>query len=458
MKTFLVSFLISFVAVLAATPFLILGGKRFGFVDGSSRRKIHQGAIPRIGGVGIAAGTVLPVTLLYLYRNDISDLFFSDWRNSVVVIAGSFAISLLGFTDDVKGVRARYKFLFQILLAGIAWYLGFEITALSTPFGVIDFGFLSLPITVLWIVGVINAFNLIDGLDGLSSGIAFFVSLTLLILALHNNQGFVALISASMAGAVVGFLVYNFNPAKIFMGDSGSMFIGYILAILSLKGASKGSTIVSLLIPIMAMGLPILDTSLAFVRRFLRSQPIFLADRQHIHHILLSKGFNQRKVVLILYGVSLSFMVLALLSIFLKDKELFLIMMVFTVIIVVLITKLGYMEMFYGRYVKRRERKDVEGLLEKIFIEEMSPRSVEQFSKIIYRLPVKGFSLIREDGKALASEGDTSTINFLDIKAKDELYMRLYWNGVVPTINSREAVMLKIVAKAMAARVVEQVG
>ena len=450
MKTFLASFLISFVSVASITPLLIMAGRRFGFVDGSSRRKIHNGVIPRIGGVGITLGTILPLLLLYIYKNDVSDLFFSDWRNPVVMLGGSVAVTLLGFVDDVNGVRARYKFLTQIFLAAAAWWFGFEISALSTPFGVLYFGVFSLPVTVLWIVGVINAFNLIDGLDGLSSGIAFFVSLTIFILALHNDQGFVALISASMAGAVVGFLVYNFNPAKIFMGDSGSMFIGYVLAILSLKGASKGSTILSLLIPIMAMGLPILDTSLAFVRRFLRNQPIFLADRQHIHHILLSKGLNQRKVVLMLYGVSLSFMVLALLSIYLKDKELFLIMMVFTVIIGVLITKLGYMEMFYSRYVKRREHKDVEGVLESLFISHISPKSLDSFNDLLFMLPIRGFSLIEENGEVVVKRGELTAVHFLDIKAGENLFMRLYWEGVVPTINSRESLMLSIIAKSMA--------
>ncbi len=448
MKTFLSSFLISFSYLIFITPLLIYAGKKFGLVAEANRRNIHKGSIPRIGGIGIATGTLFPLLCLYIYNNAISQVFFSDIANSIVIIGCGLAISLLGFIDDIRGVRARYKFVFQILMAIVAWYFGFGIGAIITPWGVLEFGLLSLPITVLWIVGVINAFNLIDGLDGLSSGIAFFVSITLLILSIYNGKPFVALISAAMAGAVVGFLFYNFNPAKIFMGDSGSMFLGFILGVLSLKGASKGSAIVSLLIPIMAMGLPILDTSLAFVRRFMRNQPIFLADRQHIHHILLSKGLNQRKVVFILYGISLLFTLLALGSIFVKDKELFLMMLVFGVIVIVIITKLGYMDLFYGKYILKRE-KTMEEMLEKVLVERIASMPLKDMEDLIYSLPIKGFSIIEEKGAEIFLSGEKDKINSLDIAAEKECFLRLYWIEAVPTINSREAVMLKIIAKAI---------
>lgn len=448
MKTYLIAFISSFLYLLAVTPFLIYIGKKYGFVDKANRRSVHKGLIPRIGGIGIATGTVLPLIMLSFYDNDPSAMFFSTAFNPIVVIGGGLAISIFGLVDDIKGIPARYKFLFQIMLATMAYYLGFAMESVQSPFGMIYFGWLSLPITILWIVGIINAFNLIDGLDGLSSGIAFFVTITLFILALHNNVLFVALLSACLAGAVVGFLVYNFNPAKIFMGDAGSMFIGFILAVLSLKGASKGSAIVSLLIPIMAMGVPILDTTLAFVRRFLRNQPIFLADRQHIHHILLSKGFNQRKVVMILYGISMSFTLLALFSIFLKDKEVFLILLVFSIIIVVIITKLGYMDIIYGKY-KSKKADSIESLLETVIVNKISTIPLAEMESLIFSLPINGFTVLKADGQILFESGKPEPTNFLDIVASKDHFLRFHWNGTVPAINAKEAQMFTIIAKSL---------
>lgn len=448
MKTYLTAFLISFAFLVVVTPILIHYGRKWGLVDITNRRTIHRGRIPRIGGVGISVGTLFPLVLLYFYHNSVSQVFFSTLHNPLVIIGGGILISALGLLDDIQGVPARWKFLFQIGLAVAAYYLGFDIEQISLPGGVIHFGWFSLPITVLWVVGIINAFNLIDGMDGLSSGIAFFVSITILILALHNNIPFVALISAALAGAVVGFLVYNFNPAKIFMGDSGSMFIGFILAVLSLKGASKHSTLISVLVPIVAMGVPILDTTLAFVRRFLRHQPVFMADRQHIHHILLSRGWNQRRVVITLYGITVLFTALALFSIFLKDREAFLIILVFSVVVVVLITKLGYLDMLLSKHRTGRENR-TEDMLERMLVQRLSHLPLRDMEELIFSLPIQGFSFITGEGKQLFESGDKDPVNFLDIPADGEHFLRLYWKGVVPTINSRESLMFTIIAKSL---------
>ncbi len=447
MKTYLISFILSFMALVIITPILIYFGRKYGIVDKSNRRKIHRGAIPRIGGLGIAIGTLLPVVLLYYHRNDISRVFFSEISNSIVVIGCGLGISLLGFLDDAKGVPAKYKFVFQIIIASVAWYFGFRISGLQLTFTSFDFGAFSYPITILWIVGIINAFNLIDGMDGLSSGVAFFVSITLMVLAIYNGVLFVALISASMAGAVAGFLIYNFNPAKIFMGDSGSMFIGFILAILSIKGGSKHQTLVSLFVPIIAMGLPILDTTLAFTRRFIRKQPIFLADRQHIHHVLLSKGWNQKKVVMVLYSISLGFTLLAMLLMMLKDLEVFLILVVFAIIIIVMITKLGYAEMFYGKYFLRKHEERIENYLEPFFVDNISSNPLEKIEEILFKMPIKGYSFINNEGKVVKNKGQTDPVNFLDIMTYDGYCLRIFWTKVVPSLNSRESVMFGLISK-----------
>jgi UDP-GlcNAc:undecaprenyl-phosphate/decaprenyl-phosphate GlcNAc-1-phosphate transferase len=180
MRTYLTSFIVSFLFVLVVTPLLIRIGIKHGFVDKVDQRKIHQGVIPRIGGIGISVGTLFPLFLLYFYNNFVSRALFGSIENVVVIIFGGLSISIMGLFDDIKGLPAKFKFLFQIALAIIAIYCGFSINAMSTPWGVIQLGWAGHVITVLWIVGIINAFNLIDGMDGLSSGVSF--------LCLHNNN------------------------------------------------------------------------------------------------------------------------------------------------------------------------------------------------------------------------------------------------------------------------------
>lgn len=447
MKTFLAGFIVSFIAVVAITPFLIKVGKKYNLIDESNRRKVHRGAIPRIGGIGITIGTLLPIVALSFVANDPSQLFFDGPENAIVVIGGGLAIAIMGLVDDIWGLPAKIKLLFQFLIAGAAYYFGFSMIVLNTPFGPLDLGLFSAPATILWIVGIINAFNLIDGLDGLSSGIAFFVSITLFIMSIYHIQLFPAIISSCLAGAVAGFLIYNFNPAKIFMGDSGSMFIGYILAIISLRGASKGGTLVSILIPLMAMGLPILDTVMAFVRRIVRNQSIFLADKQHIHHLLLLKGWTQRKVVTVLYGVSLLFAMLAMLTIFMHDMERFLIFMVFIIVVVIFISKLGYMEMIQSRY-RLRKHNPLENELVKFFADKFALFTNEDISKSLISFDkIEGVTMIAAKGDQCFTYGKTTSPEFLDVEAENEVYLRLYWNGVIPAITSKESAMFEIIAK-----------
>jgi UDP-GlcNAc:undecaprenyl-phosphate GlcNAc-1-phosphate transferase len=445
MRTYLTSFIVSFLFVLVTTPFLIKIGIKHGFVDKVDQRKIHQGVVPRIGGIGIAIGTLFPLFLLYFYNNFVSQTLFGSIENVVVIVFGGLSISILGLFDDIKGLPAKFKFLFQIALAVIAIYCGFSINAMSTPWGVVQLGWVGHFITVLWIVGIINAFNLIDGMDGLSSGVSFFACITIMSLSIVNGYMFVALVSAALAGAVVGFLVYNFNPAKIFMGDAGSMFIGYILAVLSLKNQSKGHTIVSMLVPIIAMGLPILDTTLAFLRRFLRNQSIFSADKQHIHHILLSKGLNQRKVVFMLYGISVVFTALAMLLIFQKDVEAFLVIVVFSIVVFVIVSKLGYTEMFYSRFKTRKEDR-LENHLENYLVEKIT---IQNYNEMFDVLPISGFEILDCEGKRIALEGTSGGVHFFDIAAEKNKIVRLYWVSSVPTINHREAAMLLVLAKSI---------
>ena len=444
----LTSFIISFIFVCIFTPPLIRFGKKYGFVDQVNQRKIHRGAIPRIGGIAISIGTMLPVLHLFIVFKLRHIVDIETTNNMILYFGGGLAISFLGLIDDIKGVNAKIKFLFQAVIAIVATQHGALIQSFPMPWGRIELGIFGYVITVFWIIAIINAFNLIDGMDGLSSGITLFSSLTIAILAIVNGYMAVALVALALGGAVTGFLIYNFNPAKIFMGDSGSMFIGYILAVISLRSQSKTHAIVSILVPIIAMGLPILDTTLAFLRRILRHQSIFMADKQHMHHILLSLGFNQRKTVLILYSISILFTILSMVMIFNENVLSFLTVLVFAIIIFVIIKKLGYVEMIYGRFRVKKENS-LEKHLENIFIDRIDFSEGENLFK---ELPIKGFDILDVKGENLFSSGEKDKINFFDISARRSRIVRLYWTENVPILGSRESAMLILMAKILVAK------
>lgn len=278
-------------------------------------RKIHNGSVPRLGGVGIYLAFYLPFLGFLFYQNRISNFLFSDIRQFLGLLFCSTIILALGIYDDIKGANAAKKLTVQTIAAIILFLFGFEIQKLSNPFGdPIYLGWLSLPITVFWLVGLSNAFNLIDGIDGLASGVAFFATSALLVVALFLGNILPSLFTAALAGATLGFLRYNFNPARIFMGDSGSLFLGFTIAAISIHGSAKAHAAVAILIPIVALGLPIMDTLLAIARRLYRGLPIPTADREHIHHKLIKHGFSHRRTALMLYSfcIVLSFLAVLL--------------------------------------------------------------------------------------------------------------------------------------------------
>lgn len=301
----LLAFVCSAVFAACLTPAVRRFALHRGFLDHAlSARKVHGQPVPRLGGIAIVLGfygSLLVVAGLGPHGFAVPDL-----RQTATMLAGSLVIAALGVYDDLRGTGAGQKFAVQFAVASFMYAQGLRIEALSNPFGsAIDLGLLSLPFTLLWFVGITNAFNLIDGLDGLAGGVALIAIATNAIIALGRGETMMVLVSMALAGAVLGFLFYNFNPASIFMGDTGSMFLGFVLATLSLVANQKSSTAVAILIPVLALGLPILDTALALLRRAARGEPVFRADRQHIHHQLLAHGFSHREAVLSLYSLSL---------------------------------------------------------------------------------------------------------------------------------------------------------
>jgi UDP-GlcNAc:undecaprenyl-phosphate GlcNAc-1-phosphate transferase len=276
------------------------------FDDHVAARKIHGRPIPRLGGIAIAAGFFTPLLALLIEASGVGGQFYASSRKASAFLLGGLAICALGLFDDIRGSGAGKKFLAQFAIAGALYYVGFRIDVLSLPFvGAVSLGPLSLVFTLLWIVGVINAMNLIDGLDGLAAGVGLFGVATTFVMAASRNDAIMMLFMAGLGGSLLGFLVYNFNPASIFMGDTGSMFIGYVLAVGSIQTSQKSSTAVAILIPVVALGVPIADTLLAMIRRAVRHRPMFSADRAHIHHKLIDLGLTQKQAVLILYGASI---------------------------------------------------------------------------------------------------------------------------------------------------------
>ncbi len=327
MLKYLILFSIAAFSTLLLTPAVRFVAIRLGAVDLPERRKIHTRPMPRLGGVSVFV--IFHCVLLFTLPFDFFFFppdFLKDTHFGWLFVA-SVTMVAIGAVDDFRRVPAGVKLFFQILAAFLVATKCCRIDFISLPFGTIHLGIWSLPVTILWIAGITNAINLLDGLDGLAAGTSLIVCMVMFGLSILQQNIGMSLVYAILGGSILGFLRYNFNPASIFLGDSGAYFLGFILSVLSLMSHLKGSATIAIIIPILALGLPIIDTSLSMFRRLLSSLhimevdreknivkflyfdgwTIFKADRDHIHHRLLQIGFTQRKAVILLYGVSLFF-------------------------------------------------------------------------------------------------------------------------------------------------------
>ena len=344
MIVYLATFLFSASIAAALTPVSRWVSLKAGAVDIPDERKVHKGNIPRMGGLAIMAAFLLTIAgLLYAHEPAMERMKGGAWQVTAL-FCGAIVIGFTGALDDMRGLRARMKFTVQIAISVLAWFSGFRFEHIGIPFIGAEAlpQWLDLPLTVLWITGIINAINLIDGLDGLAAGVTFFVSATNLVLAIRTGNEVAALFSATIAGAVIGFLLFNWNPAIVFMGDTGSMFIGYILATTSIMTNQKISTAVAMVVPIVALGVPVIDTLLSIVRRFLERRPIFSPDKDHLHHRLLRAGLNQRRAVLAIYALSIVFAVLAIAMTAARDLEASVVMLMLTVVVVGIVRFFGF--------------------------------------------------------------------------------------------------------------------
>jgi len=322
----------------------------------ANERHLHQVPLPRIGGVAIFFAFILTIgmALLVSWRFPNLSFGFSLKALESILLPGCL-IFLLGVYDDLRGVGPYTKFAVQGLAGGILFAFGLRVLDLPVLFGGRHFPwFVSLPLTILWVIAITNAFNLIDGLDGLAAGSALFSTLVVFVVALLSGFPLVSVLSLALVGATLGFLRFNFNPATIFLGDSGSLFIGFMLSALALRGTQKAPTVVAIAIPVVSFGLPILETTLSVIRRFLSGRPVFTADREHIHHKLLELGMSHRQVVVVLYGVSGIFAMLSLFLLWPTGSTLGLVLAVLGTGIWVGVQHLGYLEFGELRRVAMR--------------------------------------------------------------------------------------------------------
>lgn len=318
-----IGFVIAFVLSFALTPFVKKLAYKIGAIDvPKDNRRMHKKPIPRLGGLAIFIAIMIALIFGIISSYIEGNTFIFDNR-IIGFILGSTMIVVMGLVDDVKPIKAIYKLIIQIIAASVAVYFGIKLGAIANPFvdgSYFNLGWLEIPLTILWIVGLTNAINFIDGLDGLATGIAAISSISLLFIFILTGQSMGAIfMTIIFAGATLGFLPFNFNPAKIFMGDTGSNFLGFSLAIISILGLAKTYTIISLIAPIIILALPIFDTGFTIIRRFVNAKPIFGADKGHIHHRLIAKGLSTRQAVFILYIICA---LLGMLAIVLVDSSL----------------------------------------------------------------------------------------------------------------------------------------
>jgi len=307
------TFAAALVVGLVVTPIVREFAHRRELLDLPGGRKVHQVPIPRLGGVAMAIAFGFAIAGATIADPDLGSTLGLRPNRAPAILVGVGLLLLVGIVDDTRGMKAMVKLTFQVAIAGLAWWAGLSIEQLHFPWGIVELGPLSLPLTVAWIVGVINAVNLIDGLDGLAAGVVLTVLGGFGLLAAADGVDPTLYLIAATMGAAVGFLAYNLHPATIIMGDTGSMVLGFVVAAIAISLTQDGVHPQAPWVPIVALGVPLLDTAWAVVRRTARGEAVFVADRGHIHHQLLRFGFSQRDAMLSLTAVSAGLAVVAVL-------------------------------------------------------------------------------------------------------------------------------------------------
>ena len=302
----LVAFLVAALVVLWTTPVVKQMGLKSGYVDLPDPRKVHQHPMVRLGGISIFLGNVIALTVVWI-SGGFGTLPPASANEIWGVTIGGLLFFLIGLADDLFTLSSLSRLLMQFSVAAMAWMVGVRIEFFTLPYvdpGLVNLEWLSLPATLLWLVGMTNAINFMDGLDGLAAGLSGIAAVVMLVVSLFMNQPVAALLAAALAGGALSFLRYNFNPAQIFMGDGGAYFLGFTLAGIGVIGLVKTVTTVAVVLPFVILAVPILDTSTVVLDRLRRGKSPFAADKRHLHHRLLDAGLSQRRIVLFIYALA----------------------------------------------------------------------------------------------------------------------------------------------------------
>ncbi len=299
-------------------------------------RRVHNKPIPLLGGMAIYISFMVT---LFLKLGRLTN-------SEIGLILGSTVIVIGGFLDDKFNIKPWCKLLFQLAATLILIVYGIKIVLITNPFSglyqFVNLGIMSIPLTLIWVIGITNALNLIDGLDGLAAGIALISSITIFIIAVLNGRNEAAILTIILAGATAGFLPYNFNPASIFMGDTGAQLLGFLLAAISIEGAVKSAAAFSIAVPILALGIPIYDTLFAMVRRKINGKPIMQADRGHLHHRLLDMGLTQKQVVMIMYIISAVLGSFSIVAMEINVQRSYFLLIIVMIILILIAWKAGF--------------------------------------------------------------------------------------------------------------------
>ncbi len=336
---------LALVLSLVLVPFVAKLAVKLGAVDKPNARKVHTKLMPRMGGLAI----YISFFVVLFLSHDMT-------QQHIGLFAGGTVLVLVGIIDDIKDIPAKVKLVGQIVAACIVVASGVRVEFMTNFIlgGMFPLYYFSVPFTVIWIVAIINAVNLIDGLDGLAAGTSIIAATTMAISGYATGQGEMASMALILIGASLGFLKHNFHPAKIFMGDTGSMFLGYNLAVLAVMGFTKSFTLLSLVTPILVLAIPILDTLFAIIRRKMNNKPIFKPDKNHLHHCLLNYGFSHRDTVLVIYAVSAVLALCGLIMTYLNPAQGMCLLIVISVLIIYGASKLGVL----GKHDKTEEKTE----------------------------------------------------------------------------------------------------
>lgn len=329
--------IVSTLISIAATPIIKRFAVKIKAIDvPRDERRIHKRPIPLLGGLAIYVSFIIT---LFLKEGVLNSSELGIIIGATIIVAG-------GVLDDMKDLKPGMKLIFQIAAASVLIISGVKINILTNPFGgldgIIDISWFRVPLTLFWVVGITNAINLIDGLDGLAAGVSLISTITILVIALLNGRIEAAVLTAVLCGAILGFLPYNFNPASIFMGDTGAQLLGFLLAAISIEGTIKSATAFAISVPILALGLPIYDTLFAMIRRKINGKPISQGDRGHLHHRLLDLGLTQRQAVVIMYFISAVLGGISIIAMQISTVRSYFLMATVIIIIVFIAWKLGF--------------------------------------------------------------------------------------------------------------------